>query len=371
MSAAEIAGFLDWWFERSPGRLVASTKPNVGSFDQHRPFGDRSEAAQWMFGRAPERNVYVRMTTVEDLNGVRGPATDTTMLPGFYLDVDLEGPNHKTPGRLPTLVDAEAMLGALPSPSAVVHSGGGLYALWRFSEPLATDTTERWDTVAGLARRFQDAVTQLWAGWGLQTGEPFHIDRIGQDLARILRPVGSFNHKTGEPVPVRWHRPPAGNDYDPVMLLDTVEAVASEWAPPPSEPIVVGEAPKRILRSGPGEGPSAVFNSTVSLQDVLDTDTRFGPWSFLGEQRERIKGSVVRTERWLRSGSTSPHSLKRFPSGVVVVWSATVAAHLGIEPGIEGVDLFGLFCRLHDLDPSSIASEIGRNAARRAREAVR
>jgi len=62
---------------------------------------------------------------------------------------------------------------------------------------------------------------------------------------------------------------------------------------------------------------------------------------------------------WRRSGSSSAYSIKQTSNGVVIVWSATVAAELGIEPG-SGVDLWGLAVRLAGRDPTEASRAVKR-----------
>ena len=67
----------------------------------------------------------------------------------------------------------------------VVASGGGKHAYWSIWPPLAPDRLERAN------RRLAHALG---------------ADMRATDCARILRPPGTFNHKTGEPVPVEIER---------------------------------------------------------------------------------------------------------------------------------------------------------------------
>ena len=85
--------------------------------------------------------------------------------------------------------DSEAALEALkrfsPAPSIVVGSGSGRHAYWPLSPPASPDEAERAN------RRLAHALG---------------ADMAATDAARILRPPGTLNFKTGEPVPVTVKR---------------------------------------------------------------------------------------------------------------------------------------------------------------------
>jgi hypothetical protein len=124
----------------------------------------------------------------------RGKNATAYLIPGLWFDLDLAYGQHAT-STLPT-TDAEALdfLGSLPAhPSLIVHSGGGLYGYWLFKEPyLITAETER-ETIIHLSRQF----TYTLVTWGKERG--WTLDALG-DLARVLRPPGTINHKYGKRV---------------------------------------------------------------------------------------------------------------------------------------------------------------------------
>ena len=78
----------------------------------------------------------------------------------------------------------------------VVHSGYGLHAYWLFDELLLLDTPEKREKAAALSSNFQKKMRDLFASHG------FKIDNTG-DLARVLRVVGTRNHKNESPKKVR------------------------------------------------------------------------------------------------------------------------------------------------------------------------
>jgi hypothetical protein len=111
------------------------------------------------------------------------------IVPGLWFDLDLAYGQHAA-SLLPRS-DAEALdfLGALPAqPSLIVHSGGGLYGYWLFKEPYGITSDVERDSMAHLARQFTYTLTT----WGKERG--WTLDALG-DLARVLRPPGTVNHK--------------------------------------------------------------------------------------------------------------------------------------------------------------------------------
>lgn len=139
--------------------------------------------------------VYARVTTLRKplQAGQRGGQADTMALPALWADIDLEGPGHKGPGKLPPDEETGPKIIAaagLPDASLWVHSGGGLYPIWLLDRPHVVTDDDLAD-VAELAGHWQKAIGHGAAnlGWHYGTG-------VG-DLARILRIPGTVNRKAG------------------------------------------------------------------------------------------------------------------------------------------------------------------------------
>lgn len=127
-------------------------------------------------------------------SGKRGKGVDVTALPGLWLDIDCAGGEHSKKN-LPTFEEAELkLLTAFPSPSILVHSGGGLHAYWLFSELLLIKNEVQRDKITKLSKRFQGAFIQF-----AKEKEGWHVDSTA-DLARILRIPGSLNYKNKEAI---------------------------------------------------------------------------------------------------------------------------------------------------------------------------
>lgn len=146
------------------------------------------------------------VTTSERPEKGRGRTPIRLDVPGVWLDLDLAVDGHhatRSDGlrRLRDLDETQELLGrtGLPEPTALLHSGGGLYAWWLFHEPLVLQDD---DLDHAGALRLVIAVNELVAG--LAAEQQVGVDRVG-DLVRVLRPPGTTNWKRGalNPKPVR------------------------------------------------------------------------------------------------------------------------------------------------------------------------
>lgn len=147
---------------------------------------------------------YLRCTTVRaDLApGRRGGVADSVELPGLWADLDIDGPGHrhdpaKHGGRhLPKTVDAALGIitaSKLPWPTAVVHSGGGLYAWWLFDRRVELN---------GVGRGYWGARSEAWQARlaSAAEGMGLHYGVGVGNLDRVLGLVGTLNAKvSGNP----------------------------------------------------------------------------------------------------------------------------------------------------------------------------
>jgi hypothetical protein len=124
----------------------------------------------------------------------RSQNTSAYVMPGLYFDLDLASGAHAASALPATMTAALSFLQSLPSkPSLILHTGGGLHAYWLFETPLYLTTEAERATLAQLLRQFAWTLCQVGKlhGWTL--------DAL-RDLARVLRPPGTINHKYGTPV---------------------------------------------------------------------------------------------------------------------------------------------------------------------------
>ncbi len=179
----------------APGHLAVFSLPKRET---------RTVAGDELFGETPDLiagmaatgNVYVGVCLLKlpPLSG-RGKAGDTIATPGQWHDLDIQGPNHSQHD-LPTRAEAIGFIKSLDmEPTQVVESGGGFQVHWCY-ETLQVFASE---ADRHKAEELNDRVQAGIIARGAARG--WRLDNTS-DLARILRPAGTLNWKTGEPVPV-------------------------------------------------------------------------------------------------------------------------------------------------------------------------
>lgn len=258
----------------------------------------------------------------------RGGGALTRWVTHFAADVDIVGPGHKPPEgkRLPTLEQAIELIDETLPPSAIIASGGGLYPVWRLAEPVEVVDTDVAERIKNIGRRIDHGLSD----------HGFHVDHTALDLARVIRPPGVDNRK-----PER--------DVRPVTILRHWDDGAGDYTVADLERYLPAIAPKKLKKLAPtgttGDAPWDIFNGRYSVTDVLNADPDH-QWEDVG-----TRGGM---QAWRYVGSSSDYSIKQSDTGVVIVWSGTIASQLGKEPG-SGVDLWGLACGLAGVDPSDAA----------------
>jgi putative DNA primase/helicase len=140
------------------------------------------------------------MLPPEGVRTGRGGEADSHALAFLWADVDYGTVGHKpVPGGLPLPPDegaAREIIAKLPTPTLIVHSGGGLYPLWLFERPVFITEANR-PEVRVRSQDWQTMIKNKAAdlGWHYGSG-------VG-DLARVLRLPGSVNRKDGLERPCR------------------------------------------------------------------------------------------------------------------------------------------------------------------------
>jgi hypothetical protein len=165
--------------------------------------GMRSKHHQWLRSAAAQASewdtkrpagIYFRVTMLppEGVIKGRGGADDAHALAFWWADVDYGTVGQKPdPNGLPLPPDEDAaleLIADLPTPSLLVHSGGGFYPIWRFEHPVLITDDNRAE-VKARSQRWQDMIHTKAErrGWHYGSG-------VG-DLARVLRLPGSINRK--------------------------------------------------------------------------------------------------------------------------------------------------------------------------------
>jgi hypothetical protein len=138
--------------------------------------------------------IYFRVTMLppEGVIKGRGGAEDSHAINCMWADLDYGTIGHKPPAngpRLPADADeALTLVEGLPEVSILINSGGGLYPLWMFSEPvyLTDDNRPKFAKMAeGWQRRINKRAGRRSLHYGVGVG----------NLDRLLRLPGTINRK--------------------------------------------------------------------------------------------------------------------------------------------------------------------------------
>jgi hypothetical protein len=137
-------------------------------------------------------------------NGQRGGASDCLSIPGLWLDVDVDCPEHRRQGYAKSYDEARQVILSFGNDyDAIVRSGYGFQAWWRFTETL--DAKEALPVLARWRATWEDRATRA----GVEVDDVW-------DLPRIMRLPGTYNFK-GEagPVPatVKWRAGPIDREW--------------------------------------------------------------------------------------------------------------------------------------------------------------
>ncbi|MBV9486449.1 MAG: hypothetical protein JO246_10360 [Frankiaceae bacterium] len=244
MNADEALRYTEALYGKRPrGRLGLSWIDRKGRF-KSATAADPVEFVRRASVRVGEQcpSIYLRCTTLaaEPKKGERGGADLALLLPGLWSDLDYGTDGHKHDpnkhGGLALPANAEDALeviraAALPPPTLVVKSGGGLYAWWLLDQPVTLDAEGR----ESWGRTSAEWQAQLKAGarargWYYGAG-------VG-NLDRVLRLPGTVNGKVdpGRPCTVvQWDGPRYTAEALRAALVDADMVVARDRA-------VIGEA---------------------------------------------------------------------------------------------------------------------------------
>jgi len=204
-----------------------------------------------------QTDVYVGMALqrTKPEPGKRGTGANTAAIFGVWIEIDCQGGVHKEKTEnLPTKEQALGILKGLPvTPTVILDSGGGYHAHWWFDAPLVFSTEEERQQGQDLVRRFQQAVAEVFRQQG-------HKVDTTSDLARVLRPPHTYNHKSGQPALVSVAHYDAASRYP-------VAAIEASCPPPTPAPTL------NLARASAGIDPAGetlIQYPSVELQPVMD-----------------------------------------------------------------------------------------------------
>lgn len=125
----------------------------------------------------------------------RGTQNEISVLPGFWLDIDIYHPTaHKSPDLVPNWDTLKRLLETrFKPPTLYVHSGYGVHCWYLFREPLRVAR----DEIPVMKARYKKLHQRVQVALA-----PYGVDPV-YDLARVLRLPGTLNRKLEEPKLVR------------------------------------------------------------------------------------------------------------------------------------------------------------------------
>lgn len=258
-----------------------------------RSFTDLDQAVsciRWLDRQQP-KGIYVRATTLKKAlpRDERGGVDHTSEFVGFWADMDVQGPGHKTSKPLPAgfgdvcRIITEA---GMPVPTEWVSSGGGFYPWWLLHQPaLIADEAalaDLSDLSAKLQRVIELASERLGFSYGAGVG----------DLSRVLRIPGTVNRKVPDaPTMCEWMTDATTSQpYALEFLRATIEGALLRLEPPkPVTPDPTHTLPSVGLYSQGGR-PGDAFNAATTWAQLLEAD---------GAQIDRDRGGYI---EWVRPG---------------------------------------------------------------------
>jgi hypothetical protein len=235
MRVAEATAFLTTLVgDADTGHIVVWTLQDGRSrFFDLAEHGSIPKAAAIGVGLSADHDVYFSVCpTAQALSErQRGTGAQAKVVPAIWIELDVK------PGAFASLDAALAFVRSCPiAPSLIVCSGGGIHVYWLLKEPLILESPAENQEVASILRRWQLKLKRDAARIGVG------IDSTA-DLARVLRPVGTYNHKTGAPRLVELIHDDAGARY----TIADIEDLLPDDLPRDDEAPAAPEEGKRKL----------------------------------------------------------------------------------------------------------------------------
>ena len=145
------------------------------------------------------KDVYFCVTPsrVPHRGSTRSKEADATALVALWADVDLKSGVHHSGKNYPSSKDdVDKAFNDLPTPSVIIHSGGGLHYYWFLDVPMVLSTEDNLRLAKALSANWQQVLRTALKSHG------YDMDSTA-DLARLLRVPGTQNYKdASNPKPV-------------------------------------------------------------------------------------------------------------------------------------------------------------------------
>lgn len=229
-------------------QLALFTLPGKGA----RHFSSMRAAVLFAAKEAKKSDVYFGVALATHNFGTRNAAQDAGAIGGLWADIDLVAP-HRPGKSLPGTIDeVRALLARMPvPPSRLVDSGYGVHAYWLFKEPWIFESENERRKAEGLSKGWHGHLCRLAESMG------WALENLG-DLARLLRPPGTYNRKNTPPVEVRVLEDFPDRRYNP---QDFDQYAAAEETVAPQVVATVGALVLRADAEPPAERFTALCRS--------------------------------------------------------------------------------------------------------------
>ncbi|CDX45619.1 hypothetical protein MPLA_770069 [Mesorhizobium sp. ORS 3359] len=198
----QIKDYIERMFgHESEGNLVVFERDQSGTKRRHVhfPYKDREVAFDFLAAQPGDAHRYLAVALHDHQAAKeRTRRQDTACAVAFLaLDVDLATGVHAATNLPENEEQALRLLqeAGLPEPTLTIHSGGGLYPVWQFQEPILLQTHAERSRVQRLWSAWEEQARLAWKRHGLK------LDTIAE-LGRVLRVPGTFNPKTRPAKPV-------------------------------------------------------------------------------------------------------------------------------------------------------------------------
>lgn len=227
----QIKDYIEQMFgQESEGNLVVFERDQSGTRRRHAvfPYSNREIAFDFLATQPEGVHRYLAVA-LHDQQAVDDQTRrqDTACTMAFLaLDIDLATGVHAAKNLPENEEQALKLLeeAGLPEPTFIIHSGGGIYPIWQFQEPLLLETNEDRSRVQRLWSAWNEQARMVWKRHGLK------LDTIAE-LARVLRVPGTFNPKTKPAKPVHILDGASGRTW----TLEQLEGVVATGTPDSSQ----------------------------------------------------------------------------------------------------------------------------------------
>lgn len=188
--------------------------------------------------RSDRLDCYFALGSINEVRKKRIRKADNIVrLGAFWLDIDVKDDPKHYPDQRTAATELKKFITAhgLPDP-CIVDSGGGLHVYWPLEKSV---DKEQW-------LHYAAKLKQATKVWGLKA-DPSRTS----DCASVLRVPGTFNHKYGEPIPVRLvvRRNPVSSTHF-MAALASIELPAAKPVKAEVQELKLGDMPSHLKGAG-------------------------------------------------------------------------------------------------------------------------